>query len=210
MPDATNEHFFACNLLWWSLRVSLGRPELLQAGELAERIEDYERRLEELGAWLMDELVRAGPAYLVDGQNKGISSIDPAAIEQRLVRSLKALEELAASAASTDEARAYCVYVAECSWVVAILRAFVDFERSLSSDDVSARYRRIEDEIRDVIAWIEAQRDEIAAEQIQANTLGALREKTAPVIDAAVRAWRDEVRAYSERYPRSGSEAQRS
>jgi hypothetical protein len=209
MPDDTKEHFFACNLLWWSLRVSFGRSELMQADELAERIEDYEGRLDELGAWLMDELVQVGRAYLVGGE-EGVSLLNPPEIEQRVTHSLKALEELAASAAPTDESRAYCVYVAECSWVVAILRAFVDFEWSLSSDDVSARYRRIEDEISDVIAWIEARRDEIAAEQIQADKLGALREKTAPVIDAAARAWRDEVRADSSRYPRSGSEAHRS
>jgi hypothetical protein len=61
-----------------------------------------------------------------------------------------------------------------------------------------------------VIAWIEAQRDGIAAERIQGDTLGALRENTAPVIDVAARAWQDEVRADSSRYPHSGSEAQRS
>jgi hypothetical protein len=94
--------------------------------------------------------------------------------------------------------------------VVAILRAFVDFERSMSSDDVSARYRTIEAEIRDVIAWIEAQRDEIAAERIPADTLGAMHEKTGPVIDAAARAWRDEVCADSSRYPHGGSVAHRS
>jgi hypothetical protein len=209
MPDATNEHFFACNLLWWSLRVSFARSELMQAGDLVERIEEYEDRLHELGAWLMDELVRAGPAYLVDGQNKGISSVDPEGIEQRLSRALKDLEELAASAAPTDESRARCAYVAGCGWVVAILRAFADLERKLSSADASSRYARIEDEVTDLIGWIEAQRDEIA-EQIQADTLTALREKTASVIDAAARAWRDEVRMYSATYPRSGSEARRS
>jgi len=207
MPDDTKEHFFACNLLWWSLRVSFRRSELLQANTLAERIEEYDARLDELGAWLMDELVQVGRAYLVGGQ-EGVALLNPPEIEQRVTDSLKALEALAAAA--SDESRAYCVYVAECSWVVAVLRAFVDFERSLSSDDVSARYRTIEDEITDVIAWIEAQRDEIAAERIQADTLGALREKTAPVIDAAARAWRDEVRADSARYPRSGSAAHRS
>lgn len=209
MPDDTKEHLFACNLLWWSLRVSFGRSELVQADDLAERIEAYEDRLDELGAWLMDELVRVGRAYLVGGE-KGVSLLDPPEIEQRVTHSLQALEALAASAAATDGSGAYCVYVAECSWVVAILRAFADFERSLSSDDVSARYRTIEDEVREVIAWIEAQRDEIAAERIQADTLRALREKTAPVIDAAARAWDDEVRADSARYPYSGSAAHRS
>ncbi|HEX8114279.1 MAG TPA: hypothetical protein VF516_41400 [Kofleriaceae bacterium] len=210
MPDDTNEHFFACNLLWWSLRVSFGRSELLQVDELAERIEEYDDRLEELGAWLMAEFVRAGPTYLVDGQKKGISSIDPAEIEQRLTRSLKALEELAVSVAPTAESRAYCAYVAECSWVVAILRAFADLERNLSSDDASARYREIQDECTDLIGWIEVQRDAVAAERIPADSRGALHGKIEPVIDAAVRVWRDEVRAYSSRYPRSGSEARRS
>lgn len=209
MPDDTKEHYFACNLLWWSLRVSFGRPELLQAGELAERLEEYEACLDELGLWLMDELVRVGRAYLIGGQ-KGVTLLNPPEIEQRVTHALKALEELAASAAATDESRAYCVYVAESSWVVAILRAFVEFERSLSSDDVSARYRAIEDEIRDGIAWIEAQRDEIAAERIPADTLGALRDRTAPVIDAAARAWPDEVRADSARYSHSRSAAHRS
>jgi hypothetical protein len=208
MPDAANEHFFACNLLWWSLRVSFG-SELMQADGLADRIESYRGHLDELGLWLMDELVRVGRTYLIGGQ-KGVALLNPPEIEQRVTHALKALEELAASAAATDESRAYCVYVAECGWVAAILRAFVDFERSLSSDDVSARYRTIEDEIRDVIAWIEAQRDEIAAERIPADTLRALREKTAPVIDAAARAWPDEVRADSARYPHSGSAAHRS
>jgi len=208
MPDDTLEHYFACNLLWWSLRVSFGRSELLQAGELAERLEEYEACLDELGAWLMDQLVHVGRAYLVGGES-GVSLLDPPEIEQRVTHALKALEELAASAAATDESRAYCVYVAECSWVVAILRAFVDFERSLSSDDVSARYRAIEDEIRDVIAWIEAQRDEIAAERIQADTRRALHDRTAPVIDAAARAWPDEVRADSARYPHSRPAAHR-
>src|SRR3954471_12002549 len=150
MPDDTKEHFFACNLLWWSLRVSFRRSELLQANTLAERIEEYDARLDELGAWLMDELVQVGRAYLVGGQ-EGVALLNPPEIEQRVTDSLKALEALAAAA--SDESRAYCVYVAECSWVVAVLRAFVDFERSLSSDDVSARYRTIEDEITDVIAW---------------------------------------------------------
>lgn len=208
MPDDTKEHYFACNLLWWSLRVSFGRSELLQVDELAERIEEYQGRLDELGVWLMEELVRVGRAYLVGGES-GVSLLDPPEIEQRVTNALKALEELAASAAPTDGSRAYCVYVAECSWVVAILRAFVDFERSLSSDDVSTRYRAIEDEIRDVIAWIEAQRDEIAAERIPAEMLRALREKTAPVIDAAAGAWRDEVRADSARYPHSRSAVHR-
>lgn len=203
MSDDTNEHLFACNLLWWSLRVSFGGSELLQAAELAERIDEYDGRLEELGAWLMDEFVRAGPAYLVAGQKKGISSIDAGEIEQRLTRSLKALEDLAAAVAPTDESRTYCVYVAECSWVVAILRAFVEFERGLSSDEVSARYSTIEDEVTDLIGWIDAQCEEIAAERIPAESRGALREKIEPVIDAAGRAWRDEVRAYSSQYPRS-------
>jgi hypothetical protein len=203
MPDAANEHLFACNLLWWSLRVSFGGSELLQAAELAERIDEYDGRLEELGAWLMDEFVRAGPAYLVDGQKKGISSIDPAEIEQRLMRSLKAVEDLAASIAPADESRTYCVYVAECSWVVAILHAFADFERGLSSDEVSARYSTIEDEVTDLIGWVDAQRNEIAAERIPAESRGALRERIEPVIDAAARAWRDEVHAYSSQYPRS-------
>lgn len=212
MPDDTKQHFFACNLLWWSLRVSFGRSELLQAGELAERIEAYQDRLDELGAWLMGELVRVGRALLVGGESgeSSVSLLNPPEIEHRVTHALKALEELAASAAATDEPRAYCVYVAECRWVVAILRAFVDFERSVSSDDVLARYSSIEGEIRDLIAWIEAQREEIAAERIPADTLGALREKTAPVIDAAARAWRDEVRADSARYAHSGSEARRS
>jgi hypothetical protein len=157
----------------------------------------------------MDELVHVGRTYLVGGP-EGVSSLNPPDVEQRVTHSLKALEELAASAAAMDEARAYCVYVAECSWVVAILRAFVDFERSLSSGEVSARYRTIEPEIGDAIAWIEGQRDEIAAEQIQADTLRALREKTAPVIDAAARAWRDQVGADSSTYPHSGSAAHRS
>lgn len=209
MPDDTQEHYFACNLLWWSLRVSFGRAELLHADDLPERLEAYQDRLDELGAWLMDELVRVGRALLVGGES-GVSSLNSPEIEQRVTHALKVLEELAASVAATDEVRAHCVYVAECSWVVAILRAFVDFERSLSSDDVAARYRTIEDEISGVIAWIEAQRDEIAATRIQVDTLGALRERTAPVVDAAARAWRDEVRADSSRYPRSGSEAQRS
>jgi hypothetical protein len=208
MPDDTQEHYFACNLLWWSLRVSFGRPELLQAGALEERLEEYDACLEELVAWLMDQLVQVGRP-LAGGQD-GVSLLHPPEIEQRVTHSLKALEALAASAAPTDESRAYCVYVAECSWVAAIVHAFVDFERSLSSDEVSARYRRIEDEIRDVIAWIEAQRDEIAAERVPADTLGALHEKTAPVIDAAARAWRDEVRADSARYSHSRSTAHRS
>ena len=206
MADDTKQHYFACNLLWWSLRVSFGRSELLQAEELAERIEEYEGRLDELGVWLMEELVRVGRAYLVGGES-GVSLLDPPEIERRVTHSLKVLEELAASAAPMDESRAYCVYVAECSWLVAILRAFVDFERSLSSDDVSARYRAIEDEFRDVIAWIEAQRDEVAAERIQADTLGVLHDRTASVIDAAARAWPDEVRADSARYPYSRSAA---
>ena len=209
IPDDTLEHYFACNLLWWSLRVSFGRPELLQAGELAERLEEYEACLDELGLWLMDELVRVGRAYLIGGQD-GVTLLNPPEIEQRVTHALTALEELAASAAPTDEARAYCVYVAECSWVAAILRAFVEFERSLSSDEVSARYRAIEDEIRDGIAWIEAQRDEIAAERIPAETLGALREKTTPVIDAAARAWGEEVRGDRSRYPHPGFAAHRS
>jgi hypothetical protein len=208
MPDDTLEHYFACNLLWWSLRVSFGRSELLQADELAERIEAYQDRLDELGAWLMTELVRVGRANLVGGES-GLSSINPPDIEQRVTHALKALEELAASAAGSDDVRAYCVYVAECSWVAAILRAFVDFERSLSSADVSERYRSIEDEIREVIAWIEGQRDEVAAGRLQADTLGVLRNKAAPVIDAAARAWRDEVLADRSRYPRSGFEAPR-
>jgi hypothetical protein len=209
MPDDTKQHYFACNLLWWGLRVSFGRSELLQAGRLADRVEAYQDRLDELGAWLMDQLVRVGRAYLVGGES-GVALLNPPEIGHRVTHALQALEGLAASAAATDEARPYCVYVAECSWVVAILRAFVDFERSLSSDDVAARYRTIEDEIGDVIAWIEAQRDEIASERIQADTLGALRENIAPVIGAAARAWHDEVRADSSRYPHSGSEAQRS
>jgi len=208
MPDDTQEHYFACNLLWWSLRVSFGRSELLQADELAERIEAYQDRLDELGAWLMDQLVRVGRILLVGGES-GVSLLNPPEIEHRVAHALKALEELAASAAATDEVRAYCVYVAECSWVVAILHAFVDFERNLSSDDVAARYRTIEDEIRDVIAWIEAQRDEIAAARIPVDMLRTLRENTAPIIDAAARAWRDEVRADSARYPHRGSEPQR-
>jgi hypothetical protein len=206
MADDTKQHYFACNLLWWSLRVSFGRSELLQADELAERIEEYRVRLDELGVWLMEELVRVGRAYLVGGES-GVALLDPPEIEQRVTHAVKALEELAASAAATDESRAYCVYVAECSWVVAILRAFVDVERSLSSDEVSARYRAIEDEIRDVIAWMEAQRDEIAAERIQADTLRALQDRTTPVIDAAARAWPDEARADSARYPYSRSAA---
>lgn len=206
MADDTKQHYFACNLLWWSLRVSFGRPELLQAGELAESKQEYHGHLDELGVWLMEELVRVGRAYLVGGES-GVALLDPPEIEQRVTHAVKALEELAASAATTDESRAYCVYVAECSWVVAILRAFVDFERSLSSDDVSARYRAIEDEIRDVITWIEAQRDEIAAERIQAGTLRALHDRTAPVLDAVARAWPDEVRADSARYPYSRSAA---
>jgi hypothetical protein len=206
MADDTKQHYFACNLLWWSLRVSFGRTERLQADELAERIEEYRGRLDELGVWLMEELVRVGRAYLVGGES-GVSLLDPPEIEQRVTHAVKALEELAASAAATDESRAYCVYVAECGWVVATLRAFVDFERSLSSDEVSARYRAIEDEIRDVIAWIEAQRDEIAAVQIQADTLRALQDRTAPVIDAAARAWPDEARADCARYPHSRSAA---
>jgi hypothetical protein len=209
MPDDTKEHFFACNLLWWSLRVSFGRPELLQADGLAARLEAYDGCLDELGAWLMAELVHVGRTYLVGGQ-EGTSSLNPPDVEQRVTHSLKALEQLAASAAPIGEARAYCVYVAECSWVVAILRAFVDFERSLSRGDASARYGAIEPEIGDAIAWIEGQRDEIAAEQIQADTLRALRERTAPVIDAAARAWRDEVAADSSTYPRPGSAAHRS
>lgn len=80
-------------------------------------------------------------------------------------------------------------------------------ERSLSSDDVSARYRAIEDEIREVIAWIEVQRDEIAAERIQSDTLRTLHDRTSLVIDAAARAWPDEVRADSARYPYSRSAA---
>jgi hypothetical protein len=140
MPDDTKQHYFACNLLWWGLRVSFGRSELLQADGLAERIEAYQDRLDELGAWLMDELVRVGRAYLVGGES-GVALLNPPEIEHRVTHALQALEELAASAAATDEARPYCVYVAESSWVVAILRAFVDFERSLSSDDVAARYR---------------------------------------------------------------------
>jgi hypothetical protein len=53
MPDDTKDHFFACNLLWWSLRVSFGRPELLQADGLAARLEAYDGRLDELvrGSW---------------------------------------------------------------------------------------------------------------------------------------------------------------
>lgn len=209
MPDDTLEHYFACNLLWWNLRLSFGRSELLQADELAERLEDYRGQLDELGVWLMEEIVRVGRAYLVGGQS-GVALLDPPEIEQRVTHALKALEELAVSAAATDAARAYCVYVAECSWVLAILRAFVDVERSLSSDEVSTRYRAIEDEIRDVIVWIEAQRDEIAAERIQADMLRTLQDRTAPVIDAAARAWPDEVRADSARYPHSRSAAHRS
>jgi hypothetical protein len=148
MADDTKEHYFACNLLWWSLRVSFARPELLQAGALAERLEEYEACLDELGAWLMDQLAQVGRC-LAGGQD-GVSLLHPPEVEQRVTHSLKALEALAASAAPTDESRASCVYVAECSWVVAILRAFVDVERSLSSDEVSTRYRAIEDEIRDV------------------------------------------------------------
>jgi len=209
MADDTKQHYFACNLLWWSLRISFGRPELLKAGDLAERVEEYDDRLDELGAWLMDQFMPVGRALRIGGQ-EGVALLHPPEIEQRARHSLQALEELAGSAATTDETRAYCVYVAECSWMVAILRAFVGFERSLSSDDVSARYRRVEDEIRDVIAWIEAQRDEIAAERLSADTLGALRDKTALAIDAAVRAWPDEVRAYSASYPGAGSQAHRS
>jgi hypothetical protein len=206
MADDTKQHYFACNLLWWSLRVSFGRPELLQAEQLAERIEDYRGRLDELGVWLMEELVRVGRAYLVGGES-GMSLLDPPEIEQRVTHAVKALEALAVSAAPTDASRAYCVYVAECSWLVAILRAFVNFERSLSSDEVSARYRLIEDELRDVIAWIDARRDEIASERIQTDTLRALQDRTAPVIDAVARAWPDEVRADTARYPYSRSAA---
>ncbi len=206
MIDDAKQHYFSCNLLWWSLRVSFGRPELLQAGELAERVEEYDDRLDELGAWLMDQLVQVGRALRIGGQ-EGVALLHPPEIEQRARHSLQALEELAGSAAATDEARAYCVYVAECSWMVAILRAFVDFERSLSSDEVSARYRAIEDEIRDVITWIEAQRDEIATERIEADMLRALHDRTAPVLDAVARAWPDEVRADSARYPYSRSAA---
>jgi hypothetical protein len=209
MPDDTKQHYFSCNLLWWSLRVSFGRSELLQAGDLAERVEEYDDRLDELGAWLMDQLVQVGRALRIGGQ-EGVALLNPPEIEQRVTHSVKALEELAASAGATDEARACCVYVAECSWVVAILRAFADFERGLSSDDVSARYRRIGDEIREVIAWIEAQRDQIAADQLSADTLGALRDRTAPVIDAATRMWPDQVHGYSASYPHPGSQAHRS
>jgi hypothetical protein len=191
------------------VRLSLGRPELLQASGLAERIEEYDDRLDELATWLMDQLVQVGRALRIGGQ-EGVALLHPPEIEQRARHSLQALEELAGSAATTDEARAYCVYVAECSWMVAILRAFVGFERSLSSDEMLARYRGIEDEIRDAIAWIEAQRDEIAAERLSSDTLRALRDKTAPAIDAAVRAWPDEVRAYSASYPGSGSQVHRS
>lgn len=207
MPDDTQEHYFACNLLWWSLRVSFSHSELLQADSLEERLEEYDACLDEPVAWLMDQLVEVG-RHLAGGQD-GVSLLHPPEVEQRVTHSLKSLEALAASAAPMDEARAYCVYVAECSWVAAILRAFVDFERSLSSDEVLARYRVIEDEIRDVIAWIEAQRDEIAAERIQADTVRALHDRTAPVIDAAARAWPDEVRADSARYSHSRSAAHR-
>jgi hypothetical protein len=203
MHDETNEHFFACNFLWWSLRVSFGRPELSQAGELAERFDEYDHRLEDLGEWLMDELLRAGRAYTIDGQKQGISHIDPVEIEQRLTSSLRALEDLAASAAPSDESRAYCMYDAECSWVVAILRAFVDIEQSFSGDDVRARYREAEGMIADLIMWLRAQRDEVASKQIPVDSLMMVRDKTEPIIDAAARAWRDEVRAYSTRYPRS-------
>jgi hypothetical protein len=86
---------------------------------------------------------------------------------------------------------------------VAILHAFADFERGLSSDEVSARYSTIEDEVTDLIGWVDAQRNEIAAERIPAESRGALRERIEPVIDAAARAWRDEVHAYSSQYPRS-------
>lgn len=209
VTDDAKEHFFACNLLWWNLRVSFGRSELLQADELAGRVEAYQDRLDELGAWLMDQLVRVGRILLVGGES-GVSMLNPPEIEHRVTHALKALEELAASAAATDEVRAYCVYIAECSWMVAVLHAFVDFERSLSSDDVAAGYRAIEEEICDVIAWIKARRDEIAAARIPVDTLTGLREKTAHVIDAAARAWRDEVHMDSSRYARSRSEVQRS
>jgi hypothetical protein len=200
MPDDAKAHYFACNLLWWSLRVSFGRPELLQAGDLPERIEAYNERLEELGLWLMDELVHRGRALA--GVTGDAAQLNPPDIEQRLTRALKALEDLAASATAMGESRAYCVYVAECRWVVASLRAFVELERSLASEDAAAKFRQIQAEIVDVIAWIEAQCDEITEAQLPADTLQALRDKTAPAIDAAARAWRDDVHAYSARYPR--------
>jgi hypothetical protein len=197
MPDDPNEHFFACHLLWWSLRVSFD-TELVKTGALADRLEDYNLRLEDIGAWLMDELVRAGRAYRVDGQPRAIPNIEAAEIEQRLRRSLKALDDLAASVAP-DEAPGSCAYVAQCSWVVATLRAFVELERALAS----APFAAIEDEFIDVMSWLEAQRDAVAASEISAGTRTALHDHTAPVIDAAAHAWRDEVRAISARYPRS-------
>ena len=124
MSDDTNEHFFACYLLWWSLRVSFGRPELLQAGDLTERLEDFDIRLEELVLWLMDEIVRSGPAYMVDGQKKGIASIDPKEIEQRFILSLKALESLAASFARGDESRAGAIGVGVSAGFFASFRVF--------------------------------------------------------------------------------------
>jgi hypothetical protein len=200
MPDDAKEHYFACNLLWWSLRVSFARPELLQTGDLAERIEAYNERLEELGLWLMAELVHRGRALA--GDTGDAAQLNPPDIEQRLTRALKALEDLAASAAPVRESRAYCVYVAECGWVGASLRAFVELERSLSSEDASTKFRQIEAEILDVIAWIEAQRDEVTAAHLPADTLHALRDNTAPAIAATAHAWRDDVRAYSARDPR--------
>jgi len=199
MRDETNDHFFACNLLWWALRVTFCRLELVQGQGLPDRVDACTVRLEEVNLWLMDELVKAGADYIYEGQRTPLVSLDRAPIETRLTELVRSLEALAASAAPAGVAQGDLIYHAVCGWVAALLRALTELEGALSSTEPSAAYAKIKDEVVHVIHWFEAQRAGIARTLIPSARLDAL----APAIAFSARAWREMVLVYSERYPRS-------
>ena len=178
------EHFLACDQLWWGLRVSFGHPELLQSEDIPERLEEYDVRLDELGGWLMDELVRFG-----------LSHVPPEDIERQMTRLVTSVEDVAGAVATTEALRPYCIFDTECAWIVAMLRAFDDLERGLPGDHAATTYAVIEEEVIELIEWIEAQRDELAQKYATADVVASWRAQTGPFVEEAACAWRDDVRA---------------
>jgi len=200
MRDETNDHFFACYLVWVELRVALWRLEtLLEVDELTERVDEALCRQEEIGAWLMDELIRAKAGYLYKGQRVSLLKIDGDELERRLSESLKSLEELAVSLAPDGVAAAGLAYLAECAWAATVMRNFTELESTLSDTGASPPFADMAAEFATQILWLEAQQAELVAQvAMPADRLNAL----TGAVESLAREWREMVFAYSDRYPR--------